>query len=147
MHCTACLMGVLTCELSAAQVVYAVSSVRAQYKINTPLDPDALSTQAVAIANISHGTTHSLSIWCCHTCYNTQVGLPWVYIPTRARNVAAYNSLYGPVHDWVKSRLDQGPTTTASGPAAAGSNSSNSSINQQQHGPKALAAVTCNMRH
>lgn len=33
-------------------------------------------------------------------------GVSWTYIPSRARHTAAYGSVYGPVHDWVKQRLD-----------------------------------------
>ena len=36
-------------------------------------------------------------------------GVPWLYIPSRARNQEAYNSLYGPVHEWVRRRMDAGP--------------------------------------
>lgn len=45
--------------------------------------------------------------------YADAIGLPWLYIPSRARNEAAYNSTFGPVHDWVKGRLDSGPHTGA----------------------------------
>lgn len=41
--------------------------------------------------------------------YADSIGLPWLYIPSRARNEAAYKSTFGPVHEWVKARLDQGP--------------------------------------
>ncbi|GIL83789.1 hypothetical protein Vretimale_10465 [Volvox reticuliferus] len=37
------------------------------------------------------------------------VGLPWTYVPSRARHVHAYGSVYGPVHDWVTDRLSSGP--------------------------------------
>ena len=36
--------------------------------------------------------------------------VPWAYIPSAARNEAAYNSKYGPVHTWVHQRLDEAPT-------------------------------------
>lgn len=38
--------------------------------------------------------------------YADTVGVPWVYIPSRARHTAAYGSVFGPVHDWVKTRMD-----------------------------------------
>ena len=37
--------------------------------------------------------------------------VPWVYVPSRARNEAAYRSTYGPVHAWLKTRVDEGPAT------------------------------------
>lgn len=38
--------------------------------------------------------------------YADEHAVPWVYIPSRARHPEVYASTYGPVHDWVKSRLD-----------------------------------------
>ena len=34
--------------------------------------------------------------------------MPWLYIPSRARHEEAYKSTYGPVHTWVKERMDKG---------------------------------------
>ena len=34
-------------------------------------------------------------------------GVPWIYVPSRARNEDAYKSTYGPVHDWVHKTVQQ----------------------------------------
>jgi hypothetical protein len=39
----------------------------------------------------------------------TPQNVPWLYIPCRAGNEAAYKSTYGPVHELVKKRLEDGP--------------------------------------
>ncbi|KAG2487822.1 hypothetical protein HYH03_013539 [Edaphochlamys debaryana] len=48
--------------------------------------------------------------------YVDRIGLPWVYVPSRARNEGAYGSTYGPVHSWVEGRLSDGrPVSVAAG--------------------------------
>jgi len=56
--------------------------------------------------------------------YADMCELAWVYIPCRARNEKPYGSTYGPVHEWVRERLDKGPSqgrkyTCVPGPVAA----------------------------
>ncbi|MEW5305658.1 MAG: hypothetical protein WDW36_008184 [Sanguina aurantia] len=40
--------------------------------------------------------------------YADEQAVPWVYIPSRAGVPAVYGSTFGPVHDWVKARLELG---------------------------------------
>ncbi|KAG2489649.1 hypothetical protein HYH03_011928 [Edaphochlamys debaryana] len=48
--------------------------------------------------------------------YVDRIGLPWVYVPSRAGKPEAYGSTYGPVHSWVEERLKDGrPVTVAAG--------------------------------
>eukprot|EP00195_Chlamydomonas_chlamydogama_P012718 CAMPEP_0202891296 /NCGR_PEP_ID=MMETSP1392-20130828/1391_1 /ASSEMBLY_ACC=CAM_ASM_000868 /TAXON_ID=225041 /ORGANISM="Chlamydomonas chlamydogama, Strain SAG 11-48b" /LENGTH=234 /DNA_ID=CAMNT_0049575001 /DNA_START=12 /DNA_END=716 /DNA_ORIENTATION=- len=39
--------------------------------------------------------------------YADEQAVPWVYVPSRARNEAAYKSTYGPVHEWVIKRMSE----------------------------------------
>ena len=41
--------------------------------------------------------------------YADQLGVPWLYIPSKARHQAVYGSLLGPVHEWAKQRVEQMP--------------------------------------
>uniref|UniRef100_A0A7S0RZR1 Uncharacterized protein n=1 Tax=Chlamydomonas leiostraca TaxID=1034604 RepID=A0A7S0RZR1_9CHLO len=45
--------------------------------------------------------------------YCDAYGAPWTYVPCKAKNFAAYNSFFGPVHEWVVKRVAEGAGSIA----------------------------------